>query len=160
VETDIDGDLTEVPELVGRTRGDLVLLNDGDLTYAKIRLDATSLTTAIEHIADIADPLARSLVWGAAWDMTRDGEMAARDYIELVLRGIGSETESTTIRTTLGQVRLAASGYVAPDTRDAQRRRVADGLWRLLERAQAGSDLQLQLTTAFALAASTDEHWE
>ncbi|GGD39978.1 aminopeptidase N [Microbacterium faecale] len=160
VETDIDGDLTEVPELVGRNRGDLVLLNDGDLTYAKIRLDSTSLATAIEHIADIADPLARSLVWGAAWDMTRDGEMAARDYIELVLRGIGSETESTTIRTTLGQVRLAAASYVAPETRDAQRRRVADGLWRLLEHADAGSDLQLQLATAFALAASTDEHWD
>ncbi|HJB63998.1 MAG TPA: aminopeptidase N [Candidatus Microbacterium pullistercoris] len=160
VETDIDGDLTEVPELVGRNRGDLVLLNDGDLTYAKIRLDAASLATAIEHIADVADPLARSLIWGAAWDMTRDGEMAARDYIELVLRGIGSETESTTIRTTLGQVRLAAASYVAPETRDAQRRRVADGLWRLLEHADAGSDLQLQLATAFALAASTDEHWD
>lgn len=160
VETDIDGDLTEVPELVGRKRGDLVLLNDGDLTYAKIRLDAASLATAIEHIADVADPLARSLIWGAAWDMTRDGEMAARDYIELVLRGIGSETESTTIRTTLGQVRLAAASYVAPETRDAQRRRVADGLWRLLEHADAGSDLQLQLATAFALAASTDEHWD
>ncbi len=160
VETDIDGDLTEVPELVGRNRGDLVLLNDGDLTYAKIRLDAASLATAIEHIADVADPLARSLIWGAAWDMTRDGEMAARDYIELVLRGIGSETESTTIRTTLGQVRLAAASYVAPETRDAQRRRVADGLWQLLEHADAGSDLQLQLATAFALAASTDEHWD
>ena len=160
VETDIDGDLTEVPELVGRNRGDLVLLNDGDLTYAKIRLDAASLATAIEHIADVADPLARSLIWGAAWDMTRDGEMAARDYIELVLGNIARETESTTIRTTLGQVRLAAASYVAPETRDAQRRRVADGLWRLLEHADAGSDLQLQLATAFALAASTDEHWD
>ncbi|HLS92816.1 MAG TPA: aminopeptidase N [Microbacterium sp.] len=159
VEVDIDGDLTEIPELVGRARPDLVLLNDGDLAYAKIRLDDVSLATAIAHVADIADPLARSLVWGAAWDMTRDGEMAARDYIDLVLAGIGRETESTTIRATLAQVRLAANSYVAPATRDAQREKVADGIWALLEQAAPGSDLQLQLATAFAQAASTPAHW-
>ncbi|WP_156759802.1 aminopeptidase N [Microbacterium karelineae] len=160
VEVDIDGDLTEIPELAGRRRPALVLLNDHDLAYAKIRLDAQSLRTAIAHIADIADPLARSLVWGAAWDMTRDGEMAARDYIDLVLSGLGSESESTTVRTTLAQVRLAAQTYVAPDTRDAQRARVADGLWHLLEHAIPGGDMQLQLATAFALSASRQEHWD
>ncbi|MBP2435717.1 aminopeptidase N [Microbacterium amylolyticum] len=160
VEVDIDGDLTEVSELKGRRRPDLVLLNDGDLAYAKIRLDQNSLGTAIAHLADIADPLARSLVWGAAWDMTRDGEMAARDYIDLVLQGIGSETESTTIRTTLAQLRLAANDYVTPETRDAQRSRVATALWSLLQQAVPGSDLQLQFATAFAAAASRPEHWE
>ncbi|WP_110589080.1 aminopeptidase N [Microbacterium suaedae] len=160
VEVDIDGDLTEIPELVGHRRPALVLLNDEDLAYAKIRLDDQSLATAIAHIADIADPLARSLVWGAAWDMTRDGEMTARDYIDLVLAGLGTETESTTVRTTLAQVRLAAHSYVAPDTREAQRAKVADGLWSLLEKAAPGSDMQLQLATAFALAASRSEHWD
>src|SRR5690606_30810385 len=86
IELDVDGDLTDVPELKGRAQPDLVLLNDDDLAYAKIRLDERSLATAIAHLADIADPLARSLVWGAAWDQTRDAESAASDYIELVLR--------------------------------------------------------------------------
>lgn len=160
VELDVDGDLTEVPELKGRRRPDLVLLNDDDLAYAKIRLDSRSLTTAIDHLGDISDPLARSLVWGAAWDQTRDAESAASDYVDLVLRNIGSETESTTVRTTLAQLQLAANSYVAPETRGATRERVADGLWHLLEGAEAGSDSQLQFATAFASAASTPAQWD
>ncbi|WP_424449550.1 aminopeptidase N [Microbacterium arborescens] len=158
VELDVDGDLTEVPELRGRVQPDLVLLNDGDLAYAKIRLDERSLRTAIEHLAKISDPLARSLVWGAAWDQTRDAEASATDYIDLVLRNIGTETESTTVRTTLGQLQLAANSYVDPQTRDAARNRVADGLWSLAQQAEAGSDSQLQFVTAFASAASTPQH--
>ena len=160
VEIDVDGDLTEVTELKGQKRPDLVLLNDEDLAYAKIRLDDRSLATAIEHLGDIADPLARSLAWGAAWDQTRDAEASASDYIDLVLRNIGSETESTTVRTTLAQLQLAANAYVAPERREQARVRVADGLWNLAREADAGSDSQLQFVTAFASAATTDAHWE
>ncbi|MGC5171155.1 aminopeptidase N [Microbacterium sp. DT81.1] len=160
VELDVDGDLTEVPELKGQKRPDLVLLNDEDLAYAKIRLDDRSLKTAIAHLGDIADPLARSLVWGAAWDQTRDAEASPSDYVDLVLRNIGRESESTTVRTTLGQLQLAANSYVSPEKRDATRLKVADGLWQLAQSAEAGSDSQLQFVTAFASAASTPEHWE
>jgi aminopeptidase N len=160
VELDVDGDLTVVPELVGIARPDLVLLNDEDLAYAKIRLDERSLETAIAHLSKISDPLARSLVWGAAWDQTRDAEASATDYIDLVLGNIASETESTTVRTTLAQLQLAANSYVSPDTRDVARAKVADGLWELASSAEAGSDNQLQFVTAFASAASTGEQWE
>ena len=160
LELDVDGDRTDVPELKGRKRPDLVLLNDEDLAYAKIRLDETSLQTAIAHLGDIADPLARSLVWGAAWDQTRDAESSATDYIELVLGNIGRETESTTVRTTLGQLQLAANAYVAPEAREAARKRVADGLWELLQNAAPGSDSQLQFAQAVASAAGTAEQFE
>ncbi len=158
LEVDVDGDRTEVPELKGMRRPDLVLLNDDDLAYAKIRLDEKSLETAIAHLSDISDPLARSLVWGAAWDQTRDAETSASDYIDLVLGNIGRETESTTVRTTLAQLRTAASLYVAPAMRDAAREKVADGLWTLAQEAEAGSDNQLQFVTAFATALVTPEH--
>ncbi|WP_394279674.1 aminopeptidase N [Microbacterium sp.] len=159
VELDVDGDLTEVPELSGIAQPDLVLLNDQDLAYAKIRLDERSLQTAIAHLSDIADPLARSLVWGAAWDQTRDAEASASEYIELVLRNIGSETESTTVRTTLAQLQLTANSYLSPDKRAAARERVAEGLWELAQQADAGSDSQLQFVTAFASAAATPDQW-
>lgn len=159
-ELDVDGDLTDVPELVGLARPDLVLLNDHDLAYAKIRLDERSLQTAIDHLSKISDPLARSLVWGAAWDQTRDAEASASDYLELVLGNIASETESTTVRTTLAQLQLAANSYVTPDKRDTSRQKVADGLWALAQAADAGSDSQLQFVTAFASSAATPEHWE
>ncbi|WP_298036537.1 aminopeptidase N [uncultured Microbacterium sp.] len=154
-EVDVDGDRTEIPELQGHKRPDLVLLNDKDLAYAKIRLDERSLATAIAHLGEIADPLARSLVWGAAWDQTRDAEMPASAYIDLVLGNIGRETESTTVRTTLAQLRTAANQYVAPAQRDAARAKIANGLWELAEGAAAGSDSQLQFVTAFA-ASLTD----
>ncbi|MFK4850737.1 aminopeptidase N [Microbacterium sp. ZW T6_19] len=158
IEVDVDGDRTEVPELNGIARPDLVLLNDEDLAYAKIRLDERSLATAIAHLADIRDPLARSLVWGAAWDQTRDAESAASDYIDLVLGNIGRETESTTVRTTLAQLRTAATLYVDPAQRLAARQKIADGLWSLAEGAEAGSDSQLQFVTAFANSLVTPEH--
>jgi aminopeptidase N len=160
LELDVDGDRTDVPALKGVPRPDLVLLNDGDLAYAKIRLDDRSLRTAVAHLDKIADPLARSLVWGAAWDQTRDAEASASDYIDLVLRNIGAESESTTVRTTLGQLQLAANSYVAPSRREFARATVADRLWTLAQAAAPGSDSQLQFVTGFASAAATPAQWE
>ena len=94
LEVDIEGELTDVAELVGEQQPDLLLLNDGDLTYAKIRLDERSLATVVDGLRLLDDSLARALCWGAAWDMTRDAEMSATDYVSLVLRNIGSETDS------------------------------------------------------------------
>ncbi len=157
VELDVDGERTEVPELVGRARPALVLLNDDDLAYAKIRLDEASLAVAIEHLAEIESPLARSLVWGAAWDATRDAETTASDYVRLVLGNIAAETESTTIRTTLSQLGLAAGSYVAPERQRETVQAVATALWELAKQAEAGSDAQFQFVKFFAAYASTDE---
>lgn len=154
-ELDVDGERTEVAELVGKTRPALILLNDDDLAYAKIRLDDASLETAIAHLKDIENPLARAIVWGAAWDATRDGETAARDYVRLVLNNIASETESTTIRTTLLQLAQVARSYVEPATRHDTVVEVADALWSLAAEAEPGSDAQFQFVQYFANMAAT-----
>lgn len=160
LELDVDGERTDVPQLVGKKRPDLVLLNDDDLAYAKIRLDDASLAVATESLAAIEDPLARSLVWAAAWDATRDAETPARDYVRLVLGNIATESESTTIRTTLNQLVLAATQYVAPEARDAVITEVGDALWQLAQGAEAGSDAQFQFVKFFAGVASTGEHFD
>ncbi|PZA18787.1 ERAP1-like C-terminal domain-containing protein, partial [Modestobacter versicolor] len=92
-ELDVEGPRTEVPELVGVSRGQLILVNDDDLTYCSLRLDPDSLSTVVTRIADIADPLPRTLAWSAAWEMTRDAEMKARDFVALVSSGVHAETE-------------------------------------------------------------------
>jgi len=158
VEIDVDGERTEVPELVGLQKPDLVLVNDDDLAYAKIRLDEDSLAVAIEHLAHITDPLARALVWGAAWDQTRDAETSPSDYVKLVLANIGTETESTTIRTTLTQLATVARVYVAPAKRAETVEHVATELWALAQAAEAGSDSQFQFVKFFANLASTESH--
>ncbi|HQE46642.1 MAG TPA: aminopeptidase N, partial [Rhodoglobus sp.] len=137
VEIDVDGVRTEVPELVGQAKPDLVLVNDEDLAYAKIRLDEHSLAVAMEHLEDIDNPLARSIVWGAAWDATRDAEASPSDYVQLVLNNIAAETESTTVRTTLTQLLTVARFYVDPAKRDATIAEVGDALWALAQDADA-----------------------
>jgi aminopeptidase N len=139
-------------------RPELVLLNDDDLTYAKIRLDAASLPVALAQLSSLESPLARTLVWGALWDMTRDAEVAPRDYVRLVLEHIASESESTTIRLTLTQLLQTVHSYVAPETRAASIREVGDRLWALAKDAEAASDEQFQFVKFFAAIASTDEH--
>jgi aminopeptidase N len=159
LELDIDADAsTEVAELVGMARPELVLLNDDDLAYAKIRMDDASFRVALARLSEIESPLARALVWGSAWDSTRDGEIAAHDYLDLVLDNIATETESTTIRLTLSQLLQAARVYVAPETRDAAITKVGDGLWVLAQAAEAGSDAQFQFVKFFAAIPSTPQH--
>jgi aminopeptidase N len=154
-ELDVDGASTDVPELVGKRRPALVLVNDDDLAYAKIRLDEQSLETAIDHLAAIESPVARSLVWSAVWDATRDAEARPRDFVRLVLNNVGSESESTTIRQVLQQALLVASSYVAPDVREETLTALGDGLQALAFAAEAGSDAQFQFVRALASVART-----
>ncbi|MBA3618948.1 MAG: aminopeptidase N [Acidothermales bacterium] len=158
MELDIVGGRTEVPALVGRPRPDLVLVNDDDLTYAKLRLDDQSLTTLTSSIGEFTMSLPRTLCWAAAWDMTRDAEMAARDYLALVLEGIGAETDIAVVQLLLRQARLAADNYVEPAYRDHAQADLAEGLSRLLRDTEPGSDHQLAFVRAFASEARSDAH--
>ena len=158
LELDVDGARTEVADLAGLDRPDLVLLNDDDLAYAKIRLDEASLAFAIDNLSAIESPLARSLVWGSVWDSTRDAETRPRDFVRLVLGNVASETESTTVRSVLNQLVLTSTQYVAPDARAEVTETAATELWRLAQAAAAGSDSQFQLVRFFAALASTEEH--
>lgn len=156
VEVDVRDERTEVAELVGVRRPALVLLNDGDLTYAKIRLDDVSLATAVEHVASVGDTLVRALLWGATWDMTRDAEMRATDFVELVLRGLATETDMTAVGRLPVYAGTAVGYYTAPEHRDEVAARWEAGLRELAEGAEAGSDAQLALVRAFASAARSD----
>ena len=111
---DIAGASTDVPDLVGAAAGELVLVNDEDLTYAFIDLDSQSLLTAMKKIDKVADPMARSLLWSAAWQMTRNAQMRARDFVQLVARGDAAETEMAVLEQILAQARAAVSRYVDP----------------------------------------------
>ncbi|ANS78518.1 Membrane alanine aminopeptidase N [Serinicoccus hydrothermalis] len=157
VELDVDGERTEVTDLAGRPMPDLLLVNDDDLAYAKVRLDGRSLATALEHVRRIEDSLARALVLGAAWDMTRDGEMSASDYVRLVLTALPGETDSTLLRVLIQQVSAAALTYTAPGHRQAVVAELTAGLRAATLQAEGGSDAQLQLVTAWASFAQAEE---
>ncbi|HRA74747.1 MAG TPA: aminopeptidase N [Propionicimonas sp.] len=156
VETDIAGELTPIAELVGTRRPALVLLNDDDLTYAKIRLDARSLAEVVAGIGTLDSALARALCWGATWDMCRDAELPAADYVQLVLSGVAAEGDLTAVGAVLGQARTAIDYYAPRADRERLNEQFALGVARLLKDAEPASDHQLALARAFILAAETE----
>jgi len=157
IELDIAGERTEVPALVGQPRPDLLLVNDDDLAYAKIRLDERSMATILANPRGFTDSLPRALVLGAAWDMTRDAEMAARDFCDLVLSTLPGEKDSTLLRVLLAQLQGAAKLYVAPAHRAENLASLTARLRELATSAAPGSDAQLQLVSAFAGYAQRDQ---
>ncbi len=152
VEVDIAGEVTEIDDLVGVPRPDLILINDDDLTYAKIRLDEGSLATLVGHIHELDNPLSRALCWGATWDMCRDAEMTAADFVTLALRGVPAETDLTAVGTVLGQARTAIDYYAPRAAREPLNNHFAAGVARLLKDAVPASDHQLALARALIAA--------
>jgi aminopeptidase N len=155
IETDVAGPRTVVSELAGQPRPDLVLVNDDDLTYAKIRLDDHSLRTLVASIGEFADSLPAALCWSAAWDMCRDGEMATRDYVRLVLSGISSVADISVVQTLLQQASQAVRRFADPGWRGTGLALIASTLRDLLYEAPAGSDAQLAYVRAFTGVAVT-----
>ncbi|WP_129359754.1 aminopeptidase N [Rothia uropygioeca] len=157
VEFDVDGERTEIPDTAGRQRPALILLNDEDLAYAKVRLDDASFDTARTHLRDFEESLPRAVVWGAAWNGTRDGQIPARHFVDLLLDNIGAETGSTTILTQLRNLATTLRMYVRPDAQEETREKAASKLWEISQSAPEGSDQQLQFVQAFASHATSDE---
>ncbi|WP_299527499.1 aminopeptidase N [uncultured Streptomyces sp.] len=157
IELDVEGEVTPVPFPADRPRPAVVLLNDDDLSYAKVRLDEESLRFVTEHLGDFTESLPRALCWASAWDMTRDGELATRDYLSLVLSGIGKESDIGVVQSLHRQVKLALDMYAAPQAREAALTQWTDATLAHLNAAEPGSDHQLAWARAFAATARTPQ---
>ena len=157
IELDVAGELTPVPELVGTRRADILVLNDDDLTYAKVRLDEDSLAQGLAHIEAFTESLPRSIVLASAWDMVRDGELAASHFLKAALRALSVEEHSSVIQGLLGRITTCLSGFLPPAVRRDLAPGTADRLLELARAATAGSDKQLQLVRALSAHAVTDE---
>ena len=157
IELDVAGELTPVPELVDTRQADILVLNDDDLTYAKVRLDEDSLAQGLAHIEAFTESLPRSIVLASAWDMVRDGELAASHFLKAALRALSVEEHSSVIQGLLGRITACLSGFLPPAVRRDLAPRTADRLLELARAATAGSDKQLQLVRALSAHAVTDE---
>jgi aminopeptidase N len=160
IEVDIAGELTEIKELAGKKAADLLLINDHDQTYAKLRFDDRSVATMKKYLGKLDDSLARGLIWASLWDSTRDGELSASDYIEIALGALKDETDISMITATFMQIDTAIWAYLAPKNRDAVRLSVANTVQELLGSSKPGSDAQLQYARAFANNAFTPAQFE
>lgn len=159
-EVDVDGPRTVVTELAGAERPDLILVNDDDLTYCKIRFDEGSLETLREHLGELTDPLARALSWSALWNLTRDGLMPARDFIDLVLRFAGRESDIGVLQRLHAWAQGALIHYADPGWREEGARALAEGALRELRLAEPGSQHQLTWARFFASTATSDADFQ
>lgn len=157
IEIDVSGAETPVSALSGVKQPDLLLLNDEDLTFTKIRLDARSLKTAVESTGDIPDSLPRALLLSAAWDMTRDAEMSTGDFITLVKRALPKETFIPIIQRVLMQLRTAAQLYSNPAKREQHLEALADTFLNWAQTFEEGSDAQFASAKNFVSIARTDK---
>ncbi|MEU8701851.1 aminopeptidase N [Streptomyces sp. NPDC048680] len=153
IELDVDGERTTVPFPAGAARPAVILLNDDDLSYAKVRLDEESLRVVTEHLGDFAESLPRALCWASAWDMTRDGELATRDYLSLVLSGVSKESDIGVVQSLHRQAKMALDLYAAPEWREAGLTQWTEATLAHLRAAEPGSDHQLAWARAFAATA-------
>jgi aminopeptidase N len=149
IELDIDGATTPIPALAGEGVPDLVLVNDGDLTYCKIAFDRRSIETLKRHLRDVEDPLARALAWGALWDMTRDAHLRAREYVALALDNIAVESDASTLESQIARAHNAVESFSQPTQRPAVRALLARVAREQFNRSDPGSDIQLLWATTF-----------
>ncbi|MGH8775848.1 MAG: aminopeptidase N [Jiangellaceae bacterium] len=158
VELDVTGETSDLPDVVGERQPDLLLLNDDDLTFAKIRLDERSRQTVVRGIGRLTEPLPRALCWTAATDMLRDAELPAREYVELVLGGVERETEVSVVQTVLATARTAITQYADPPDQLMLLARGSSALRRMAGSAEPGSDAQLSFARAWAAVAASPDH--
>ncbi|MCI1219573.1 MAG: aminopeptidase N [Bifidobacterium sp.] len=148
-ELDVEGERTEVPQVVGRKRPAFILVNDDDLTYTKLRFDADSLEFAAANLYRFDDALARATIWLSLWDMTRDAQFPAERFVDLSLNMLSTEHEATTFRYAISILRATVMHYVAADRSAQIAQHAAAQIWQLASDAQPGSDEQFQLVSAY-----------
>ena len=157
VELDVVGASTVVTELAGEKVADLLLINDRDLSYAKLRFDDRSIATLKKYLGRLNDPLARALSWAAIWDMHRDAQISSADFIEIALSGLAGENDDAIVNIVIGQLGTSVEGYASDANRDKYRERLAAGFWNLMQSSAPASDLQLLYSRAFASNAHTPD---
>ncbi len=148
----VNGASTPLDALTGLAQPDLLLINDEDLTYAKLRFDSRSLATLLGSVDRIADPLARAICLAALWSSTRDADLAAADYLGAVELAAPAESGVGVLQVLLQNAGTAVERYTAPAARAALRERYVGLLEKGLRGAAEGSDAQLAWARALAAA--------
>ncbi len=159
IEVDLDPSAddgrTVLAELAGEPAAAVLLPNDGDLTFAKVRLDPASADAVASLLPRLTDPLARALLWGEALDAATDGERPVGALVELIAAALPTETEVIIAEDVLTLSRSLVDRYLDPAARQAALAVLAESCQRLLDGAAPGESLQLAATRAL-IAATTD----
>nr|WP_231447213.1 aminopeptidase N [Brevibacterium zhoupengii] len=154
---DIDAKATTLDEARGLPKPDVIIVNDEDLTYAKVRFDRESMDVAAARLGDFDDSLTQLLILGTLWDTVRDGQRPAQDYIATVLDNCAAITHSSGLLTQMRQLETAVGSYLPPQARTEAHTAVAKRFAELLESVPGGTDQAFQFLRGFIKHATTQE---
>ncbi|MFI9391495.1 aminopeptidase N [Streptomyces bauhiniae] len=133
------------PQPLGK-RPALLLLNDGDLTYAKVRFDPESFETLRTSLSGLPDPLTRAVVWNALRDAVRDGELPPAAYLETARAHLPLETDLALVQGVLAFAGThIADRYLTPEQRPAALATLGSLCRDLLRRTEDGDNPGLRL---------------
>ena len=152
---EVSGGHTDVPEVAGEQPPSALILNDGDLSYARIGFDEATLRALAAAAMDVGDPLTEAVCWNAAWQLVSRGQLAAADLATLIARRVGA-LPLPGVEVLLERAVGCADVYAPPSERAGIRERVAEAAARLAGQAAPGSPRQRALTAGFAAAAQSD----
>jgi aminopeptidase N len=154
----VDNGRTPVPSLRGVRAGDLLLVNDGDLTFAKIRLDDRDRAALVRTLPVLTDPLARALVWAAVLDTVRDAEMPASELVALCAAGLPAERDVGVFNDVIGFATAnAVDRFLPEEQQPAARASLGSACLSALADAEPGASLQLAAARGFVAAAGPDD---
>ncbi|MYW66373.1 aminopeptidase N [Streptomyces sp. SID8379] len=143
----LDVDVPGGPLTFHGPRPALIVPNDQDLTYAKVRLDATSEEAALRGLSGVPDPLTRALLWNTLRDMVRDGQLAPSDYLTTVEAHLCAETDLALVQGVLAFAHTqVADRYTTPADRPAALTLITRLCEDLIRRTEDGSHPGLRLT--------------
>ncbi|WEK14367.1 MAG: aminopeptidase N [Candidatus Microbacterium phytovorans] len=135
----------------------LLVPNDDDVTYAKVRLDERSTVAVAQGLSTVADPLARSVIWAALWNAVRDGLLPVAEYVEIVTTHASEETSVSLLSDVISRTSYALEHYAARADRARLSAAWLATTWEALHRADAGSDAQLAWARGLASGARNDD---
>ncbi|NEA31481.1 aminopeptidase N [Streptomyces sp. SID13031] len=131
----------------------VIVPDAADDTWAKIRLDATSLANLPAVLPKIADGTTRAVIWNSIRDAVTDAELDPRQALAILLEAIQSEDSDIAVGSLLRWLEDRLLGAYLPQ--DPYRGQAAAALTARLAETPAGSSLQLAITRG--LVATTDD---
>ncbi|GCB56640.1 aminopeptidase N [Rhodococcus erythropolis] len=153
----VELDITESRTPVDLPPGALTLLNDEDLTYAKVRLDAESLSTVEASLDRVSDPLARGVIWSSLWNSVRDAQLSVFRYVDMVERFAPTETDLAILSAILTDAQYAVLHYVPKSLRPNVSAGWLETTWKAVFEAEPESGRQLAWARALSAAAAVND---
>ncbi|MBY6384569.1 aminopeptidase N [Rhodococcus erythropolis] len=153
----VELDITESRTSVDLPPGALTLLNDEDLTYAKVRLDAESLSTVEASLDRVSDPLARGVIWSSLWNSVRDAQLSVFRYLDMVERFAPAETDLAILSSILTDAQYAVIHYVPKSLRPNVSAGWLETTWKAVFEAEPESGRQLAWARALSAAAAVND---